>query len=131
MNFDIADICVRLNVGCKAYDKIIALRITKISKRIVNILYRQGIINSFFVRDDKILVVLKYIRSKPFIKNIKVMSTPGKRIYWKLPKLSKYYNANTLNSFFIISTPNGLLTSSECLLAKRTGGEIILKIELN
>jgi len=39
------------------------------------------------------------------------------------------YNYNTFAGTYIVSTPKGLLTSTECLLLNQISGEIILKVE--
>ena len=38
------------------------------------------------------------------------------------------YNYKSLTNLYIISTPLGLVTSTECLLANKSGGEIIFNI---
>lgn len=132
VNHQLSDLLVRIQVGGRTYDKIIKVQCTVYNLKILSVLYRQGAISSFYVGNHKdIFVYLKYFFGKPFIRNIKVISTPGKRVYWTLNELSRNYNRNSLNAFYILSTSKGLLTSTECLLSHRLGGEVLLKIEFN
>jgi len=97
---------------------------------IANVLYLNGFIRGFTLRANTILFFLKHKNSKAVISSLKVISTPGRRVYWGLSSLSKCYNAKAFAGLYIISTPSGLLTSNECLLFNRNGGEVILKIEI-
>jgi ribosomal protein S8 len=78
---ELANFCSILNVAGAAIDKVVLLRISNISKELLTILYRNGIINNFFIRNNEFLVVLKFFRSKSFLKKIKIVSTPGHRVY--------------------------------------------------
>lgn len=82
VNYDIADILNRIVIGGIAYDKYIEIRITSFSKQFIKLLYRQGFISSFFIRDNEHFYVrLKYIKNKPLIRKFKLISTPGKRTF--------------------------------------------------
>lgn len=129
VNYQLADLLVRIKVGGRSYDKKVKVTYTDYNIKVLTVLYRQGAISSFnILNNENILVTLKYINGKPLIKDIKLISTPGRRIYWTLRKLSLKYNKNSLSGFYIISTPYGLMTETECLLSKRISGEILLKI---
>jgi ribosomal protein S8 len=75
MNYTPADIAVRFNVGYSGLSN------TKIALALVTVLYKQGLISSFQFRKTNIVVVLKYSKNKPLFKSIKVISTPGYRVY--------------------------------------------------
>jgi small subunit ribosomal protein S8 len=131
VNFQLADLLVRIKVGCRSYDRTIKVKYTDYNIRILTVLYRQGVISSFHVLNHKdILVTLKYVNSKPLIKDIKLISKPGRRIFWTLRVLSLNYNKNSLNGFYILSTPYGLLTEVECLLNKHISGEVLFQVTL-
>lgn len=42
--------------------------------------------------------------------------------------LSLVYSKNNFSGFYILSTSKGILTSNDCLLGQRIGGEVLLKI---
>jgi len=97
--------------------------------RILIILYNNGIIRGFHILSDfTILVFLKYYQNRPTFFAITLVSKPGKRIFFKLSKLSKNFNKNAFAGFFVISTSKGLITSNDALLGYGNSGEILLKV---
>jgi len=60
--------------------------------------------------------------------NIELVSTPGKKVYWSLNKLSLKYKFNSFAGFFIISTSKGLVTSNDCLIGGNICGKVLFKI---
>ena len=90
-------------------------------------MYRLGYIRGFSVVDKKtIAVFLKYINNKPVIKNIYVISTPGRRTFLKSNELKKEIDKKD-SGFYIISTSKGVMTDEEVVLFN-IGGEALLKI---
>lgn len=82
VNYTLADVIVRLKVGGISKDTIVGVPYTSLSLRVVKLLYKEGAIKCFWIRENKIILVeLKYNQSRPFIKDIKVISRPGKRVY--------------------------------------------------
>ena len=132
VNYQLADLLVRIKVGGRGYDRTVKVKLTNANLKVLTVLYRQGAITSFSIANDNdIFVTLKYFYGKPLIKDIKVVSTPGRRIYWTLRELSLEYNRNSLSGFYVLSTPQGLKTSTECLLGHHITGEVLLKVEFN
>ena len=95
---------------------------------VLNILYKNGIIYNFKVEGREINVSLKYLQNRPVFYSIKVISKPGKRVFWTLGQLSLNYNRNNFSGFYILSTSKGLITSNDCLLGQCISGEVLLKI---
>jgi ribosomal protein S8 len=94
----------------------------------LKILYQLGIIKDFEIKDDYIMIFLKYNKGRTIFKKLKVISLPSKRVYVDLIKLAKLKDKSG-GSFYILSTGKGLRTDFECLLLKM-GGEVLLKVEL-
>ena len=67
---------------------------------------------------------LKYIKNKSVIQNFRRVSKPGRRIYVTSKAL---YKLNLPIGFFILSTSQGILTSSDAKL-KFIGGEVLCHI---
>ena len=130
-NHTLSDIAIRFMVSYRGYNKTVVLNKTSMSLKLVKLLYQQGLILSFNLNDDKIVVELKYNRGQPLWKSIKVVSTPGHRVYWNLRRLRLAYSSKNFGGVYIISTPRGLYTSTESLLSIHTVGEILLKIQLS
>jgi len=94
-------------------------------KAILEILKKEAYIDNFkFIEDKKqgiLRIYLKYLASKPAIRNIKRVSKPGLRVYVKRDKVPSVLRGRGLA---IISTSRGIMTDKE---AKElgVGGELI------
>jgi small subunit ribosomal protein S8 len=100
---------------------------SKLCIGVLDILYKLGYIRGFAVKDKRsILVLLKYMDNKSAIRNISVVSTPGRRTFVGLKKL-KYKLKKKDSGLFIVSTSKGLLTDDESLMFN-TGGELLIKV---
>jgi ribosomal protein S8 len=60
----------------------------------------------------------------------KLVSTPGRRQYWKLIKLNRVFSYNNFAGFYILSSNKGIITSYDALLKLHSGGEVLLKITI-
>jgi ribosomal protein S8 len=125
----LASLIAQLNLGSIRRLRYITVSYTELTMNIIKLLYKEGIIRLYILRDNKLLIYFKYYKGCSIFK-FKLVSKPSKKIYWTLSKLSLNYNKNNFSGIFIISTPNGLLTSNDCLLYKHISGEVLLKIYL-
>jgi len=130
--FYLSDLICRIKVAYKCYLTSIKVVKNKLSINFLYLLYRIGLVRGFFIleKEDKILVLLKYKLKKPSIYDIKIISKPSKRIYWRLNVLSHYYRKHAISNFYIISTSRGLITSNEAILYKNISGEILCQIKI-
>lgn len=119
-------VCI-IKVGCNAKHLQVVVQNSKLCISVLSVLYRLGYIRGFIVKDQKnIIVLLKYINNKPVIRNIAVISTPGRRTFLKKKKLEKLLTRKD-SGFLILSTSKGILTDEESNMFK-IGGEALLKI---
>jgi small subunit ribosomal protein S8 len=94
-------------------------------KAILEILKKEAYIDNFkFIEDKKqgiLRIYLKYLASKPAIRNIKRVSKPGLRVYVKRDKVPSVLRGKGIA---IVSTSRGIMTDRE---AKElgVGGELI------
>lgn len=96
---------------------------SKQSINILNILIKEGFIKSYkLTKQNQLNIYLKYKQNQPIINQIKRLSKPSRRIYFKNKDLYK-----KMNGFYILSTSIGILTDIQ---AKKlnVGGEAICKI---
>ena len=128
-NHLISDLVSRINFGAIRRLRFIKVDLNDTVLEILKILYKQGAIRSFIIKNDKILIYYKFYLSKIIVK-LSIISKPGNRIYWSLNKLSKNYNFYNFSGFYIISTQKGLYASDYCLLQGRLSGEILIKVEV-
>ena len=100
----------------------------KLCESFLNILWTEGFIIGYKIegkRQENLKIFLKYIDNrKPSINNIKIISKPGRRIFYSLKQIWKIDSSKTL---IIFSTNQGLKTLSECKKLQ-LGGEPIITI---
>ncbi len=102
---------------------------SKFRIRILEVLKQEGYISDYKLLPDSnnkntLSVDLKYSNGLPVIKEIKIVSKPGRRIYAKADSIPKIQNGLGLA---ILSTSKGIMTDSEAR-NQNVGGEIICKV---
>jgi len=102
----------------------------KFCLKVLDLLKKQGYIRGYkyVIENNKALikVLLKYTPLQvPVIKQIKRVSTPGKRIY---VKSKSFWKINNGLGTYVISTSKGLYTDSENRVLN-LGGEVLFYIE--
>jgi small subunit ribosomal protein S8 len=101
---------------------------SKLKLGILEILKKDGFIKDYRVDNngsfDFVEVLLSYIGLQPVIKEIEVISRPGRRVYAGVDDIPVVYNGLGV---VILSTPRGVMTDYD---AKRlnVGGELLLKV---
>lgn len=80
-NYLIASFVSMLNVGIIRKLRFIKIVKINIFLRLLRILYKQGVIRTFFVKNNQILVYFKYFKGRNICSNISIVSKPSKRIY--------------------------------------------------
>jgi ribosomal protein S8 len=128
-NFIFADFVSRLNNAKIQHFKLIKVNNSNKILETLKLLVKLNIIGNFTILDDKfILIDLKMIFRRGTFKKLKLVSTPGRRVYVNLIRLAKLKDKSNC-SFYIISTPKGLKTDFECTVEKLCG-EVLLKVIL-
>lgn len=79
-NYIIADFVSKLNVGLLRKLRFIKIIKSLIYIKLLIILYKYGVIRTFKIGLDHILVYFKFYRGQPFLK-LSIVSRPGKRCY--------------------------------------------------
>jgi small subunit ribosomal protein S8 len=133
MNTDpIADLLTRIRNAAQAGHKHVELPASKLKIEIVKVLLQEGYIKSYETKDDPqgrfkiIRVVLKYDKEGyPIIRNIKRVSRPGLRKYYKVDNLPRILNGAGVA---ILTTNKGIITDR---VARRenVGGEILCVVQ--
>lgn len=95
----------------------------RLCEAFLKILWNEGFIIGYRISkkdDDFIKIFLKYTSNgKPVINNIKLISKPGRKIYYSIKQIWKI---DTSKNFIIFSTNKGLKTINSCKKLK-IGGE--------
>lgn len=95
---------------------------------IINILYKEGYINGFFINKQKIHVFLKYkSNGTPAIKKLIQKSKTGRPEYLTTKKLRTFDKNNQNIGVLIISSSKGIISQTDAL-SKNIGGKVLCQI---
>lgn len=124
----IGDFITRIRNAGRAGHKTVDAPASKMKFGIAQILKDQGFIEEFAKIDagvqGEIRVTLKYYKRKPVIKEIKRVSTPGRRVYVPVSKMPRVYNGLGIA---IISTSKGIKSGKNAII-ENLGGEVICTV---
>ena len=130
INDTIADTLTRIRNAILAKHQIVRIPTTKITYRIVSVLYNEGFIENFEEIQDEfkkfLLITLKYKgkNKNSIITKLKRISKPGLRIYSKHKELPKVLGGIGIA---IISTSKGVMTDKQARYLG-LGGEVLCYI---
>jgi small subunit ribosomal protein S8 len=129
MTDPVSDMLTRIRNGQHAGKDRIVSPNSKLRKSILDVLKREGYIHNYTMKEirkgvTELSIELKYFEGKPVIKNIKRISTPGRRVYSQIENLPKVYNGLGIS---VMSTPKGILSDQEAR-EKHVGGEILCQV---
>lgn len=125
----ISDMITRIRNAQMRLSKNVTIPNSKFRIRILEVLKQEGYISDYKLLSDSnnkntLSVDLKYSNGLPVIREIKIISKPGRRIYAKADSIPKIQNGLGLA---ILSTSKGIMTDSEAR-NQNVGGEIICRI---
>jgi small subunit ribosomal protein S8 len=125
----ISDMIARIRNAQMRMSKNVTIPNSKFRIRILEVLKQEGYISDYKLLPDSnnkntLSVDLKYSNGLPVIREIKIISKPGRRIYAKADSIPKIQNGLGLA---ILSTSKGIMTDSEAR-NQNVGGEIICRI---
>ena len=126
----IADMLTRIRNANLAKHQIVQIPSTKITRNIAQVLFAEGLIDSFEELKNglksSLLLSLKYVgkERKPSIVKIQRISKPGLRVYSNAKKMPRI-----LGGFgtAIVSTSRGLMTDEQAR-KRKIGGELLCYI---
>ena len=125
----ISDMITRIRNAQMRMSKNVTIPNSKFRIRILEVLKQEGYISDYKLLPDSnnkntLSVDLKYSNGLPVIREIKIISKPGRRIYAKADSIPKIQNGLGLA---ILSTSKGIMTDNEAR-NQNVGGEIICRI---
>ena len=111
MTDPLGDMLTRIRNGQRAYKAVIQSPASRIRANVLEVLQREGYIRGWFEEElrsgvKEIRIELKYDNGRPVIKDIKRVSTPGRRVYSKIRELPRHFNGLGIS---ILSTGNWLM----------------------
>ena len=129
-NDTIADMLTRIRNANLAKHQIVQIPSTKITRNIAQVLFAEGLIDSFEELKNglktSLLLSLKYSgkERKPSIVKIQRISKPGLRVYSKAKKMPRILGGFGTS---IVSTSRGLMTDQQAR-KEGIGGELLCYI---
>jgi ribosomal protein S8 len=127
--FLLSNLITQINLGAKRKLRFIKLNLNELNLNLINILYNQGAIRTYLIKNNQIILYYKFYLRKVTIKLL-IISKPSNKIFINLKNLLNYYNKNNFSGFYIISTQYGLYSSTSCILKEHISGEILIKVEI-
>jgi small subunit ribosomal protein S8 len=129
MSDPIGDMLTRIRNGQRARMSVVLSPASKLRSNVLEVLKREGYIRGFSESEmrkglHELRIELKYHEGEPVIKEIKRVSTPGRRVYTKIKDLPRVYNGLGIA---ILSTPQGVMSDSEARVAN-VGGEVLCRV---
>ncbi len=124
----LSDMIASIKNGQKARLAQVNCRFSKLSANVLEVLKAEGYIHDYAVVEEgnkrDIRINLRYHEGEPVIREIKRVSTPGRRMYYSISDLPKFFNGLGIA---IISTSKGVMSDFQ---ARNTnvGGEILCSV---
>jgi small subunit ribosomal protein S8 len=102
---------------------------SRLRTRLLDVLQAEGFIRGYAEVEFKggrkeLEIELKYHEGRPVIREIKRISTPGRRVYAGVGDLKPHRNGLGLS---IVSTPQGVMTDTSAR-EKNVGGEVLCQV---
>ena len=125
----LGDMLTRIRNGQMASKGAIRSPSSKLRRNVLEVLQREGYIRGYEENNisqgvNELTIELKYHNGEPVIREVRRVSTPGRRVYAGVRDLPKIYNGLGIA---IVSTPRGVLSDAEAREA-HVGGEILCTV---
>ena len=124
----IGDLLSRIRNGQLRRKSKISSPNSRLRTRLLDVLQEEGFIRGYAeveVKGHKELEIeLKYHEGEPVIRELKRISTPGRRVYSSVSELKPHRQGLGVS---IISTPQGVMTDSTAR-EKNVGGEVLCQV---
>lgn len=122
-NYPVGNFLIRIKNAAQAKNREVKDASSRKKIAIAKVLEKAGFIEDVKSKDGILSLNLVFSHKSPVLMDIKLVSKPGKRVYYKLSDIEAKKGPST----YLVSTPKGVLTTKE---AKKigSGGEIIAEI---
>jgi len=123
MNYPVGDFLIKIKNAALAGRKEVRGERSKLIEAVAKALKDKGYLSEISKDEAKITVKINFSKKNPVLMDMKLVSSPGLRVYWSVDDLEKRKGP----SLFLITTPKGVMFSDEAV-KKRLGGEIIAEV---
>ena len=129
MSDPLGDMLTRIRNAQRSRDSRVRAPASRLRSNVLEVLKREGYIRGYHQVEirpglSELEIELKYAEGEPAIREIKRVSTPGRRVYSKIKELPRYYNGLGIS---ILSTPRGVMSDNEARVA-HVGGEVLCRV---
>lgn len=129
MSDPLGDMLTRIRNGQSAGKPVVACPASREKARVLDVLQREGFIRGYKQVENEaghqdLMIELKYDESQPVIREMHRVSKPGRRVYFGVNDLPRFYNGLGTT---IVSTPKGVMADHEARAA-HVGGEILCQV---
>jgi small subunit ribosomal protein S8 len=129
INDPIGDLLTRIRNGQMRGLAKISVPASKLRGRVLDVLKLEGYIRGYAEVEMKgqarqFEVELKYHEGRPVIRELKRISTPGRRVYNSVDELKPHRSGLGIS---ILSTPQGVMSDTDAR-AKNVGGEVLCRV---
>jgi ribosomal protein S8 len=100
----------KIQIGYKCRSTSIHLYLNSENIKIVHFFYEKGWIKLYNIKNNNIIIFLRYINNKPLFLKIKFISTPGHRKYYSKEGLVYFKKSLGGNANILLYTSFGLKT---------------------
>ncbi len=125
----IGDMLTRIRNGQRARMASVTSPASSFRSSVLDVLEKEGYIRGYLTTEARpgvgeLTIELKYAEGEPVIREIKRVSTPGRRVYSKIKELTPVYGGLGIA---ILSTPKGVLSDNDAR-AENVGGEVLCQV---
>ena len=129
MSDPLADMIARIRNGQKARKPQVSVPAAKLHTAVLGVLKEEGYIRGFADKEIRkgvreTVVDLRYHEGQPAIREIKRVSSPGRRVYSGIKILARPFGGLGVA---VVSTPQGVMSDATAR-AKNVGGEVICRV---
>ena len=129
INDPIGDLLARIRNGQLRGLAKISTPASKLRARLLDVLKAEGFIRGYVEVEMKgkpkqLEIELKYHEGRPVIRELKRISTPGRRVYNSVSELKPHRSGLGIS---IVSTPQGVMSDNDAR-AKNVGGEVLCRV---
>lgn len=127
----VANLISNLKIVLKKKQMVLVQEYSKQIIKILDALWNKKLIAGFcFLKSNLLKVYLKYSYwGRPLIKNINLVSTPGRVLTMKSKKIQLKSNPYQKNNFFFLNSSYGTVVYDEGFIRK-LGGKILFKLTI-
>ena len=128
LNDPVGDLLTRIRNAQNASLATMDVPTSKLKCAVLDVLKREGYIRGYYLTEKNgravTTVELKYVDGQKVIREVKRVSKPGRRVYFKIKDLPKHANGLGI---WVLSTPKGVMSDNEARAAN-VGGEVLCNV---